>query len=102
MLDADSFMVLGTDLVKDHQVAGFFIKRVIGNGPRLLVLDAEENPLSLLANKALKNRRIHLRCHKRFICCSGKTWPYQRKDIYQSDGSRWLCHKNRFKIRRLP
>jgi formate dehydrogenase major subunit len=57
MLDADSFMVLGTDLVKDHQVAGFFIKRVIGNGPRLLVLDAEENPLSLLANKALKNKK---------------------------------------------
>lgn len=57
MLKADGFMVLGTDLVKDHQVAGFFIKRVLGNGPKLLVLDASENSLDLLANKALHNQK---------------------------------------------
>ncbi len=56
MLHADSFMVLGTDVVKDHQVAGFFIKRVIGNGPKLLVLDSAENSLSPLANKVLHNK----------------------------------------------
>ena len=53
MIGADGFMVLGTDLVKDHQVAGFFIKRVLGNGPRLLVLDSQKNSLDLLANKHL-------------------------------------------------
>ena len=53
MIGADGFMVLGTDLEKDHQVAGFFIKRVLGNGPRLLVLDSQKNSLDLLANKHL-------------------------------------------------
>jgi formate dehydrogenase major subunit len=57
LLTADGFMVLGTDLVKDHQVAGFFIKRVLGNGPRLLVLDSEENSLELLANKILRSKK---------------------------------------------
>ena len=57
LLTADGFMVLGTDLVKDHQVAGFFIKRVLGNGPRLLVLDSEENSLEPLANKILRSKK---------------------------------------------
>jgi formate dehydrogenase major subunit len=57
MLEADGFMVLGTDLVHDHQVAGFFIKRVLGNGPRLLVLDSDENSLNPLANKVLQNKK---------------------------------------------
>jgi formate dehydrogenase major subunit len=54
VLDADGFMVLGTDLVKDHQVVGFFIKRVLANGTHLLVVDSKENGLNDLANKALK------------------------------------------------
>lgn len=53
MLSADGFMLMGTDVTKDHQVAGFFIKRVLGNGPRLLVVDEDENALSALANKVL-------------------------------------------------
>jgi formate dehydrogenase major subunit len=57
MLKADGFMVIGTDLVKEHQVAGFFIKRVLGNGPRLLVVDSKENGLDCLANKAIKNSK---------------------------------------------
>jgi formate dehydrogenase major subunit len=51
---ADGFMVLGADLVKDHQVAGFFIKRVLANGCRLLVADSKDNSLKDQANKALK------------------------------------------------
>ena len=54
MIGADGFLVFGTDLVKDHQVAGFFVKRVLGNGPRLLVMDPKANGLDDLANKALK------------------------------------------------
>jgi formate dehydrogenase major subunit len=57
MRGADGFMVIGTDLVKDHQVAGFFIKRVLGNGPRLLVLDSVENSLGQLANKTLQAKK---------------------------------------------
>jgi formate dehydrogenase major subunit len=53
MLSADGFMLMGTDVVKDHQVAGFFIKRVLGNGTRLLIVDESENALSSLANKML-------------------------------------------------
>jgi formate dehydrogenase major subunit len=57
MLKADGFMVIGTDVVKDHQVAGFFIKRVLGNGPRLLVLDSAANSLDDLANKVLTGKK---------------------------------------------
>lgn len=54
ILDADAFMVLGADLVKEHQVVGFFIKRVLANGCKLLVADSKDNPLKDLANKAAK------------------------------------------------
>ncbi len=57
MFKADGFMVIGTDLVKEHQVTGFFIKRVLNTGPRLLVVDAKENSLDCQANKALKNSK---------------------------------------------
>lgn len=51
---SDSVLVLATDLVKYHQVAGFFIKRRLSGETRLLVVDKEENGLDKLANKALK------------------------------------------------
>jgi formate dehydrogenase major subunit len=54
MLNSDGFMVIGTDLVKEHQVAGFFIKRVLANGTHLLVVDSKDNSLKDLANKAMK------------------------------------------------
>jgi len=54
VLDADGFMVLGADLVKDHQVLGFFVKRVLANGVKLLTVDSKDNSLADLANKAMK------------------------------------------------
>ncbi len=51
---ADAFMVLGTDLVKEHQVIGFFVKRVLAKGTKLLVVDSKDTPLADLANKAMK------------------------------------------------
>ena len=47
-------MVIDTDLVKDHQVAGFFIKRKLAAGTNLLVVDKKENGLNQHANKVLK------------------------------------------------
>lgn len=47
-------MVINTDLVKDHQVAGFFIKRKLSGGTNLLVVDKNENGLNKHANKVLK------------------------------------------------
>lgn len=57
MLNADGYMLIGADVVKDHQVAGFFIKRALGNGPRLLVLDSGANTLDELANKVLAGKK---------------------------------------------
>lgn len=51
---ADSIMVLGADLVDAHEVVGFFVKRAIPNGTKLLVIDPAANKLDELANKALK------------------------------------------------
>ncbi len=46
--------MLGTDLVRDHQVVGFFVKRVLANGVKLLVVDSKDNTLADLANKNMK------------------------------------------------
>ena len=52
--DADVVLAIGTDLVEDHQVAGFFVKRSIPNGTKLVVVDSAENPLDIFAEKTLK------------------------------------------------
>jgi formate dehydrogenase major subunit len=51
---AGAVMVVDADLVKDHQVAGFFIKRKLSAGTNLLVVDKKENGLNPFANKVLK------------------------------------------------
>ncbi len=51
---ANGVLVLGVDLVKEHQVAGFFIKRNLAKGTNLVVIDNNENALDKHANKALK------------------------------------------------
>jgi formate dehydrogenase major subunit len=51
---ADSIMVFNEDLIADHQVAGFFIKRVLSTNVKLLVVDSLENGMTKYANKALK------------------------------------------------
>ncbi len=52
--NSDGVMVFAADLSKDHQVAGFFIKRNLSSGTKLLVVDKAENFLDKLANKAIK------------------------------------------------
>ena len=44
--DTDAVLSLKLDLVEDHQVAGFFIKRQLQNGTKLIVADADENKLA--------------------------------------------------------
>ena len=51
---ANGVLLLGVDLVKEHQVAGFFVKRNLAVGTNLVVIDTKENELDKLANKALK------------------------------------------------
>ena len=42
----DAILVLDVDLVKEHQVAGFFIKRQLYNGTKLIVACSGDNELS--------------------------------------------------------
>ncbi|HMD89862.1 MAG TPA: molybdopterin-dependent oxidoreductase [Anaerolineaceae bacterium] len=54
---SDCVLVIGVDLVNNHQVAGFFVKRTLQNGTKLVVIDPQENPLDSKADfvvKALK------------------------------------------------
>ncbi len=51
---AGAVMILDADLVKDHQVAGFFIKRKLASGLNLLVIDRKDNGMDKYANKAIK------------------------------------------------
>ncbi|MGD0709067.1 MAG: molybdopterin-dependent oxidoreductase [Anaerolineaceae bacterium] len=51
---ADVVVLFNTDLVDEHEVAGFFVKRNIPNGTKVVVVDSQENKFSVLAEKTLK------------------------------------------------
>ena len=51
---ADSILVLNADLVNDHQVASFFVKRNVSDTAQLIVVDNKENDLSAIARQTLK------------------------------------------------
>ncbi len=53
VLNADLMLTLGADLVEEHQVAGFFVKRSVPTGVKLVVVDAEESALKDLADVML-------------------------------------------------
>jgi formate dehydrogenase major subunit len=50
---ADMVLMVGADLVNNHEVAGFFIKRNLPNGIKLVTIDAEANDFSYFADMAL-------------------------------------------------
>jgi formate dehydrogenase major subunit len=51
---ADAVITIGVDLSRNHQVAGFFAKRIRPNGVPLIVIDPGENGLDSIANVTLK------------------------------------------------
>jgi len=51
---ADCVVAVGADLVKSHQVAGFFVKRNLPKGTQLVVIDPFENTMAGLADHALQ------------------------------------------------
>ncbi len=50
---ADMVLLVGADLANNHEVAGFFIKRNLPNGVKLVTIDAETNDFSYFADTAL-------------------------------------------------
>ncbi len=54
---ADCVVVVGADLVANHQVAGFLVKRALSKGLKLVVVDGEDNPLKALADVALTPKK---------------------------------------------
>jgi formate dehydrogenase major subunit len=46
---ADCVMIIGEDLAQDHQVAGFFIRRLLPQGTKLIVVGEGENGFDLLS-----------------------------------------------------
>jgi formate dehydrogenase major subunit len=55
--NAGAVLAFNLDLTKEHQVAGFFVKRVLGLGINLVVVDSAVNGLDTFANIALKPRK---------------------------------------------
>ncbi|GAP14931.1 NADH dehydrogenase/NADH:ubiquinone oxidoreductase 75 kD subunit [Longilinea arvoryzae] len=51
---SDCVVVAGVDLVKEHEVAGFFIKRAQPHGTKLILVDSEANGLDLAADATIK------------------------------------------------
>jgi formate dehydrogenase major subunit len=54
---ADCVVAVGVDLVENHQVAGFFVKRALPNGTKLVVIDPFENGLHDLADFLLRPKK---------------------------------------------
>lgn len=52
--EADCVLVIGADLVKSHQVAGFFVKRNRPNGTTIILIDPSENETETVAHYALR------------------------------------------------
>jgi formate dehydrogenase major subunit len=51
---ADCILVAGIDLVKEHEVAGFFIKRSQPHGTKLILVDSGVNSLDVAADAVIK------------------------------------------------
>jgi formate dehydrogenase major subunit len=51
--EADCVVAVGVDLARSHQVAGFFIKRNLLKGTRVVVIDPGENQMSAFADYTL-------------------------------------------------
>jgi formate dehydrogenase major subunit len=51
--EADCVVAIGVDLARSHQVAGFFIKRNLLKGTRVIVIDPGENEMSAFADYTL-------------------------------------------------
>jgi formate dehydrogenase major subunit len=51
--EADCILVIGADLVKDHQVAGFLVKRSLPTGTKLILVDERSNQLAPFADAVL-------------------------------------------------
>lgn len=54
---ADCVVLVGADLVDNHQVAGFLVKRALPNGTKLIVIDPFENGLHDLADYSLRPQK---------------------------------------------
>ncbi len=67
---ADAVITIGVDLSRNHQVAGFFAKRIRPQGVPLIVIDPNENGLDPIADVALKPEAGQGRGDDRVRC-----WP---------------------------
>jgi formate dehydrogenase major subunit len=54
---ADCVVAVGVDLVENHQVAGFFVKRALATGTKLVVIDPFENGLHDQADVLLRPKK---------------------------------------------
>jgi len=50
---SDCFILVGADLINDHEVVSFFIKRRLPTGTHLVVIGSQDNPLSSLTRTSL-------------------------------------------------
>ena len=55
---ADCFIVIGTDLSENQQVAGFMVKRAVQSGAELVVIDSKPNSFDAFSAYTLKAHEI--------------------------------------------
>lgn len=52
--EADLIFTIGVNLIDNHQVVGFFVKRAVPKGAKIIVVDPSNNPLDPYAELVLK------------------------------------------------
>lgn len=55
--EADCVLAIGVDLINNHQIPGFFIKRALRTGTKLIVIDPYDNGLHQLADYSLRPKQ---------------------------------------------
>jgi len=58
--EAGAFFIMGADLINEHEVLGFFIRRRFPEGIKLIVVDEDQNQLGDLAHCALTPQKKSL------------------------------------------
>ncbi len=54
---AGAFLVLGADLIEEHEVLGFFVRRRFPEGVQLIVIDSDENSMQYMVHCGLAPRK---------------------------------------------
>ncbi len=86
LVSADGILVVGTDLVKEHQVVGFLVKRIAPAGVPVVLVDEGDNKLDTAANFVFKAAKGHAELALRALTAAVIRLGLNKKSVKIADG----------------